>query len=160
MYRSVYKVQPFDCVFILQPRYITKHMFKQCGVEPRQLDTHWEGFEKVFEFKLLGITHSLQQVTADCSRQPLESSDRVRACNVSISSSLSASYLSYNLLLLCVVVLYRCKLNCLIENPSACEIRVVIGILNGKESPCIRIFSAYMFCLLANYNERCSALDN
>jgi len=86
----------------------------------------------VFENERLGITQRIQQVTANCSRRPLESRDRVRACAVSLSSSLSARYLSFNLLLLCVVVLYGCKLNCLIEYPASCEICALIGILNGK----------------------------
>jgi len=32
MYCTVYKVQPFDCVFILQTHYITYRMFKQYGI--------------------------------------------------------------------------------------------------------------------------------
>jgi hypothetical protein len=86
----------------------------------------------VFETERLEITPRLQTVTPDRARRPLESCDRLRACAVSLSSLLSAKYLSFNLLLLCVVVLYRCKLNCLIENPASCEICALIVILNGK----------------------------
>jgi hypothetical protein len=85
----------------------------------------------VFVIERLKITQRIQTGTADRSRQLLELRDRV-SLRRQLSSSLSASYLSYNFLLLCVVVLYRCKLNCLIENPVSCEIRAVIGILKGK----------------------------
>jgi hypothetical protein len=74
----------------------------------------------------------LQKVRADRAQRPWESRDRVRACAVSLSSSLSARCLSSNLLLLCVFVLCRCKLDCLIEYLASFEIRVAIVILNAK----------------------------
>ena len=115
----------------------------------------------MFEIERLEITRLLQTVTADRARRPWESRNLVRACAVSLSTSLSARYLSFNLLLLCVVVLYRCKLNCLFANPAKCEIRAVIGILNGKKKDLLQPkFLALVFCLLANNNECDSVLDN
>jgi hypothetical protein len=86
----------------------------------------------VFEIERLEITQHIHTVTPDRARRTLESRDRLRTCAIVLSSSLSARYLSFNLLLLCVVALYRCKLNCLIENPLSCEICALIGIWNGK----------------------------
>jgi hypothetical protein len=86
----------------------------------------------VFEIERFEITRRLQTGMADNARRPWESRDRLRACAVSLGSSLSALYLILKLMLLCVVLLYRCKLNCEIENHASCEIRAVIGILNGK----------------------------
>jgi len=74
----------------------------------------------MFEVKPVEITRRPQKVTAEVARRPWESRDRVRACAMNVSSSLTARYLRLHRLLWCVVVLYRRKVNWLIENAARC----------------------------------------